>query len=143
MIDNIDQLVDQQRWLMNNGLFTDNIKDTLFLYGSIANKHITAVELVVNTDEKVITYTLYAPSTLHLAYNKYNTLKTDKSLLSIWRVKRLLTKYGNLEIHSILDSFVKTYCGPNWKTNMLLKKSSEYEDEPKTFNDDKESDRSS
>jgi hypothetical protein len=138
MIDNIDQVVDQHRWLMNNGLFTDNMKDTLFLYGSIANKHITAVELTVNIEDKSIEYHLYAPNKLHVAYNKYNMLKTKKSLLAIWRIKRLLTKYGNLEISNILDSFVKTYCGPSWRTVVFLKKSSEYEDVPETTHDDKE-----
>jgi hypothetical protein len=134
---NIDnQYLDQQRWLMNNGLFTDSSKDTLFMYGSLVNKFITAVEVSIDSDNKHVSYTLYAASSLIRAYNKYHELKGSASLWDMWQIKRLLKKHGNLELRDILNSFVMTYCGPGWGTDLTVKKNSEYEEQgPKTTDD--------
>ena len=121
--------LDQQRWLMNNGLFTDSSKDTLFMYGSFVNRLITAVEVSIDADNKCVSYVLYAAPPLIKAYNRYYELKGSTSLWDMWRIKRLLKKHGNLEMRQILNSFVKAYCGPSWDTDLTIKKSSEYEEQ--------------
>lgn len=140
MNDNIYEHVDQHRWLLNNGLFTDQAKDTLYLYGAIVNKSVTAVELSVNSNTKNIKYTLFFSPSFLKDYNKYLMLKNTTSLLGMWRLKRLLKRNGNLELLKILSSFVKTYCGPTWSVDLDIKESSEYEEELKT-DDDKVEDR--
>lgn len=140
MNDNIYEHVDQHRWLLNNGLFTDQAKDTLYLYGAIVNKSVTAVELSVNSNTKNIKYTLFFSSSFLKDYNKYLMLKNTTSLFGMWRLKRLLKRNGNLELLKILSSFVKTYCGPAWSVDLDIKESSEYEEELKT-DDDKVEDR--
>jgi hypothetical protein len=132
-----NEYLDQHRWLINNGLFTDNTKDTLFMYGSIVNKLITAVELSVDSDTKHISYVLYAAPSLIKAYNKYHELKLSSSLWAMWRIKRLLSRNGNLEFQQIISAFVKTYCGPGWTASMQLKASSDYEEQRSKANDDK------
>lgn len=133
-IDN--QYLDQQRWLMNNGLFTDSSKDTLFIYGSLVNKLITAVEVSIDADNKLVFYNLYTSPSLIKAYNKYQELKGSTSLWDMWHIKRLLKKHGNMEMGQILNSFVKAYCGPGWSADLSIKKSSEYEEQRSKTTDD-------
>ena len=141
MTNNINEYVDQNRWLLNNGLFTDATKDNLHLYGAIVNKNITAVEVVVDTNTKHIKYTLYVPQKLIMAYNRYMDLRGSGSVFNMWRIRRLLKRYGNLEIARMLNGFVKTYCGPTWGVDVSLKESSEYEDTRPQIIDDTEKDK--
>lgn len=143
MTNNINEYLDQNRWLLNNGLFTDAAKDNLHLYGSIVNPKITAVELVVDTNSKNINYTLYGSRSLIRAYNSYTALRSSTSLWDMWKLKRLLKRHGNLEFKNILTGFVKTYCGPNWSVDASLRESSEYEDTRPTPSDDTDQDRQS
>lgn len=138
---NVYEILDQHRWLLNNGLFTDQTKDSLYLYGAIINQGITAVELSVDSNTKIIKYTLYAELSLLKDYNRYITLKNTDSIFGMWKLKRLLKRHGNLEFLKILSSFVKTYCGPAWSVDLELKESSEYEDQRPTPNDDSKKDR--
>jgi len=140
---NVHELLDQHRWLLNNGLFTDQTKDSLYLYGAIINKGITAVELSVDSNTKLIKYTLYADLSLLKDYNRYIALKNTDSILGMWKLKRLLKRHGNLEFLKILNGFVKTYCGPTWSVDLELKESSEYEDQGPPLNDDSKKDRDS
>jgi len=140
---NVHELLDQHRWLLNNGLFTDQTKDSLYLYGAIINKGITAVELSVDSNTKLIKYTLYADLSLLKDYNRYIALKNTDSILFMWKLKRLLKRHGNLEFLKILNGFVKTYCGPTWSVDLELKESSEYEDQGPPLNDDSKKDRDS
>lgn len=133
--------LDQHRWLLNNGLFTDQTKDSLYLYGAIINQGITAVELSVNSNTKAVKYTLYAEPSLLKDYNRYIALKNTDSIFGMWKLKRLLKRHGNLEFLKILSGFVKTYCGPAWSVDLELKESSEYEDQRPTSNDDSKKNR--
>lgn len=141
MVNNINEYVDQNRWLLNNGLFTDATKDNLHVYGAIVNKNVTAVEVLVDTNTKHIKYTLYVPQKLILAYNRYMNMRSSTSLIDMWRTKRLLKRHGNLEVGKMLNGFVKTYCGPAWNVDVSLKESSEYEDTRPQPIDDTEKDQ--
>lgn len=137
----VNEYIDQHRWLLNNGLITDSAKNNLYLYGAILNKSIYAVELSVNTDAKSLIYTLYVSKKLFTAYNRYNGLKLEKSILGLWRLKRLLKSNGNLEFEKMLSVFVKTYCGPNWQVQVHVKEKSEYEKDGPTYADDSAKDK--
>lgn len=143
MSNDVYEHVDQHRWLLNNGLFTDQAKDTLYLYGAIINQSITAVEVSVNSNTKIVKYIVYAPNSLLRDYDRYQALKGTGSILGMWKLKRLLKRHGNLEFLKILSGFVKTYCGPAWSVELDLKESSEYEDQRPTSNDDSKKDRDS
>ena len=121
MSNDVYEHVDQHRWLLNNGLFTDQAKDTLYLYGAIINQSITAVEVSVNSNTKIVKYIVYAPNPLLRDYNRYQALKGIGSILGMWKLKRLLKRHGNLEFLKILSGFVKTYCGPAWSVELELK----------------------
>jgi hypothetical protein len=141
MTSSINEYVDQNRWLLNNGLFTDAAKDNLHLYGAIINQNITAVELTVDINTKHVDYILYAPKTLIRAYNRYIDLRSSTSLWDMWKLKRMLKRHGNLEFKKMLNGFVKTYCGPSWSVDVSVRESSEYEDTRPAPTDDSKEDQ--
>lgn len=114
----IESLIDHHRWLLNNGIVHDNIKNQLFMYGSIVHRDVAAVDLAVNATEKCISYKIFVNSELQQKIDKFNKLRDDQSFIGLWRFKRFLKKEGNLDFDSILNSFVIDYCGKGWKTNI-------------------------
>src|ERR1035437_10966232 len=98
-IEKLSQQIDQQRWLLNNGLITDTVKDNLFFYGSIIHPDVQAVEVKLKIDEKCVDYTVYFTKKTLDKISKYNKLSTSTSLFGMWRFKRLLKKEGTLNFH--------------------------------------------
>lgn len=114
----IEEYVDQRRWLLNNGLITDDVKNQLFLYGSIVHKDIQAVELHVEPLTKLIQYKVYANTDLIKKIAQYHVLSKSTSLFGMWRFKRLLKKEGVLDFQRVLNNFVKDFCGPKWSVTV-------------------------
>jgi hypothetical protein len=125
---NIEEHIDQQRWLINNGLMTDSAKNNLYVYGAIVHPSVKAVEVSIDVGSKLTNYTLYADSKFIDLYNKYHDLKYTQTIMGLWRLRRILKKNGNLEFGTILDRFVKSYCGPQWSARASIKDIKEYED---------------
>jgi hypothetical protein len=115
---NLEEYVDQHRWLLNNGLVTEEVKNQLFFCGSIAHKDIAAVEVKIEAEKKLVEYTIYVDQSLLDKIKKYEVLSKSDSLFSLWRFKRLLKKEGSLDFQAVLDSFVKDFCGPKWQTRV-------------------------
>ncbi len=111
---NIAQMIDSDRWLLNNGLISDNVKNQLFFCGSIVHKDVQAVEVRIQPENKLVDYIIYASPELLKKIAKYNKLSTSKSVFGMWRFKRLLQKEGCLDLQKVLNSFVTDYCGPKW-----------------------------
>ena len=125
-----DESLDQQRWLMSNGLFTESAKDSIFMYGTLVHKDVKAVQVDVKIEMKTIHYDVYVPTSLIKEINLFNELQGTRSLIKLWRLKRLLKRNGSLNFTAILDRFVKDFCGPSWKATMTLWDYKEYSDEP-------------
>lgn len=117
---NLEEYVDQRRWLLNNGLITDDIKNQLFLCGSVVHKEVQAVELDLDltSENKVVNYKIYVNDNLLKQIERYNVLSKSTSLWGMWRFKRLLKKEGSLDFQQILTKFVKDYCGPKWSVTV-------------------------
>lgn len=126
MSDDLEKLIDSQRWLMNNGLSNDLLKDQLFLFGSIVHKDISAVEVDVDFQKKAVKYQLYATNNLLKKINKFNKLAESNSVFGLWRFKRFLLKEGNLNLRSIVTRFVKDYLGPKWIAEVEMRSVEEY-----------------
>jgi hypothetical protein len=118
--DKLNEFVDQQRWLLNNGLVHESSKNQLFFFGSIVHPAVQAVEMDLNPDAKSVAYTLYFTKDLLDKIAKYKTLSTDTSLIGMWKFKRLLKKEGDLNLQGILSTFVKGFAGPAWTTTITL-----------------------
>ena len=112
------EYVDQQRWLLNNGLLNDAMKNQLFMYGSIVHKDVQAVELEVNVAEKHIDYKIFVPKALLNKIETYKELSTSTGLIGMWRFRRMLRNGDNLNFDHILRKFVKDFCGPNWNATI-------------------------
>ena len=126
----IENHVDQQRWLINNGLFNDMHKDNLYLFGALVHKNVLAVKLSIDIATKTISYQLYCSRSLVEALAKYNKLRDSEKLLDLWKLKRLLKKEGNLNFGILINGMVKNFCGPKWTTAVEVKDVKDYEEEP-------------
>jgi hypothetical protein len=120
------EYIDNQRWLMNNGLLNDGAKNQLFVYGSIVHKDVEAVELHIDVATKKISYEIYVGKVLLNKIEKYKKLSTSKSFFEMWRFKRLLEKEGNLNFQHVLGRFVKDFCGPSWTTEVTIIDAAKY-----------------
>ena len=129
MTEQLERL-DNQRWLLNNGLITDEAKNNIYVYGTLVNKEVRAVEVDIDVESKKVNYKIYFDSSFLKAYKKFEELKNTDSLWGLIRLKLILRKYGNLSIEAILKSFVRDYCGPNWVVSHELRDIKEYVDGP-------------
>jgi hypothetical protein len=114
----LTEFLDQQRWLLNNGLITDSVKNQLFFCGSVVHADVQAVELAIEADNKKVNYTIYVNGQLLKKIAKYNSLASSKTLFKMWLFRRFLKKEGSLDFQSILNKFVKDYCGPKWSASV-------------------------
>ncbi len=116
----LKQYVDQQRWLLNNGLISDGVKNQLFFCGSIVHKDVQAVELNVDPEKKVVNYTVFINADLLGKMERYKELSTSTSVFGMWKFKRLLKKEGSLDFQKVLGRFVTDFCGPKWQTTVQV-----------------------
>jgi hypothetical protein len=112
------EFIDQQRWLMNNGLISDSVKNQLFFCGSIVHKDVQAVELEIRPESRLVEYKIYVNKDLISKIEKYKKLSTSTSLFGLWRFKRLLKQEGSLEFEAVLNKFVIDFCGASWKATV-------------------------
>lgn len=124
--DAISKLMDHNRWLLNNGLVPDSIKNQLFMYGSLVHKDVLAVELSVNVDKYSIDYKIYIDKNLKNKIDKFKILQSSEGMWGLWKFKRLLKEEGNLNFDVVIDKFVKDYCGNKWSTQLTVLDYSEY-----------------
>ena len=121
--------IDQQRWLINNGLISDSLKNQLFFCGSIVHKEVQAIEMAFVPEQKRVDYVIYLPLKVLNQVEKYEKLSKSTSLIGLWRFKRMLKKNGVLDFSTLLNQFVKDFCGPKWTATVVLKNYSEYQPE--------------
>ncbi len=119
-IEKLSEFVDQQRWLLNNGLVPDSVKNQLFFYGSIVHPEVQAVEVKIRPDEKYVDYVIYFNKKTLKKMEKYHKLSTSTSLFGMWRFKYFLKREGSLNFHGMLSSFVRDFCGPAWSTKLTI-----------------------
>lgn len=117
---NLEEYVDQRRWLLNNGFIADDVKNQLFFCGSIAHREVQAVELDLNPEQRLVNYKIYVNSDLIKKIDLYHVLSKSTSLFGMWRFKRLLKKEGALDFQQILSKFVRDYCGPSWNVTVQV-----------------------
>ena len=113
-VNELAEFLDQQRWLLNNGLVTDSVKNQLFFCGSIVHPNVQAVEVQIHPEQKQVEYAIYVDKNLLKKIDTYKRLSTATSLLSMWKFKRILKKEGVLDFQGVLSKFVSDFCGPKW-----------------------------
>lgn len=123
------EYVDQQRWLLNNGLISNDVKNQLFFCGSIIHRDVRAVEVDIHPEKRTISYKLYFDKSLIQKINRYSQLSKSQSLFGMWRFKRLIKKEGVLDFHAILNRFVRDFCGPKWSATIEIVDNSTFVEE--------------
>lgn len=117
---NTPDMLNHSRWLINNGILNDVIKNNLFTYGAIVNRNVEAVELDIDVTNFKLNYNIYFKKNMLNTINKYNELSNSSSIWGMWRFSRLLKKHGSLNIRAILQKFVTDYCGSKWSVEVKL-----------------------
>jgi hypothetical protein len=125
----LSQIIDQHRWLMNNGLITDTVKNQLFFCGSIVHKNVQALSVDVNPETKTVKYSIYVNASLIDQIEKYKELSVSKTLWGMWKFKRIIKKEGNLDFQKVLNKFVLDFCGSKWRTKVDVLDFATYIDE--------------
>jgi len=128
MKDATSEHIDHQRWLINNNLANDLHKNTLFMYGAIVHRDVKAVELKLEFSTRSVQYTLYFDAKVLKMIELYRRLSASKSIIGLWRFKRLINKEGNLNLQHLLNTCVKAYCGANWHAELHLRDYTTYEE---------------
>jgi hypothetical protein len=121
--------VDTQRWLMNNNLFSDSIKNQLFTFGTLVHPDVRAVELDIEAENKALKYTIYFDRYMIEKMAKYARLSKSTSFIGLWRFKRFLQKEGDLNLTNILQGFISDFCGNGWKVYIEVKDFVHYSEE--------------
>lgn len=119
---------DHQRWLIENGLFTDLAKDNIYLYGALLHQGIEALHTMIDVERHVVTYILYVSADLHKKINKFNKLSSSASLFDMWKLRRLLKKEGNLNFGPMINRFIQDFCGPKWRAEVKIDSTNNYVD---------------
>lgn len=125
---NLEEYVDQRRWLLNNGLITDDVKNQLFFCGSIVHKEVQAVEVDIEPEKKLVKYKIYIDQDLIKKIARYHLLSKSTTLLDMWLFKRLLKKEGVLDFQQVLNNFIKDFCGVKWSTTVEIVDFNKYVD---------------
>jgi len=132
----VTEIMDSDRWLLNNGLVSDTIKNQLFFCGSIVHKDVQAVEVRVVPEKKLVDYIIYVTPGLLEKIAQYQKLSSSTSIFGLWRFKRLLKREGCLDFQKVLNSFVVDYCGPKWVAKASVISFDSYVDGLEADNDD-------
>ena len=110
----LSEYLDQSRWLLNNGMANDQVKNQLFMFGSIVHKDVQAIELAIVPETKQVKYQIFFKDEILKKLDKFKALSTRTDMIGLWLFKRFLKKEGNLNLTGILNKFVKEFCGPKW-----------------------------
>lgn len=114
----LSEYLDQSRWLLNNGMANDQVKNQLFMFGSVVHREVQALEVSIAPENKLVKYQIFVKTDVMEKISRYKELSTQSNLLGMWRFKRFLKKEGNLNFNGILNKFVKEYCGPKWSVKV-------------------------
>ena len=125
-------LIDHKRWLLNNGLADEGIKNDLFVYGAICHPKVKSVDCAIDVLKKVVAYNIFLDDGDYDDLMKFARLSTDKSLIGMWRFRRMLKKHSNLHVHAILQRCIKDYCGPKWNAEVKVLRLKDYVDKPES-----------
>lgn len=108
------------RWSINSGLFTEKTNNLLYGYAYLAHSEVQSAEVSVDLKGKRISYKLMISKKLTKAIVKYNRLRQATGIIELWFLRRLVRKFGNLDLEAILSDFVSNLCGPDWSTNVSI-----------------------
>ena len=114
----VEEIVDNERWLINNGLISDAAKNNIYVYAYLINRGIAAAEVDIDVDNRHINYKLFVKPALGKAYDFFSN--RDGSWWSLLWCAFYVRKYGNLNFTPTLAKFIKDYVGPSWRVSVAV-----------------------
>lgn len=112
-----DQYVDSRRWLINNNLITDSIKNDLFVLATVIDTKILAISLDINFKSKMIDYVIYTDSITMFRYRVAKKLRSNKVLYYL--LCKRLRVFEDIDGHEdMLNNNLALTLGPSWKASL-------------------------
>lgn len=112
--------INQHKWLLNNGLVTSFMQNNLYTFGYLCCQGVQAAHVEIDTQNKKVLYTLYMTPKFLSIISKFEAVRTSKTLWGLWRTKRMLKKYGNLDARSVLQRYAGQLCGDKWTVEVKV-----------------------
>jgi hypothetical protein len=98
------------------------------MYGSLVHRDVAALNLEIDVAKKTIKYTAFFDDAMMEKIRRFNEWQHSDSIITLWRLKRLIKKEGNLNFELIVQKFVRDFCGPSWVTTLTVDNVSNYVD---------------
>lgn len=118
------------RWSINAGLLNDKINNTLYSYAYLCHKDVKAADVAIDVVNKKVSYVVFLPKSVFKAYHRYHRLVKSGGIIDLWRARRAVKKFGNLEIYRLLSDFVGKLCGSGWTVDLIINEEGDYVERP-------------
>jgi len=109
----LNKLLNTDRWLLRSGLVSDSAQDNLLLYGNIASVLVDDVEVAIDVNARVIHYWIYLKNKNLSKYHKFmkawNKYKEPTTIWQKWRKLRLIKKSVYMNVVDNLSMLVHSY----------------------------------
>ena len=137
--------VSHHSWLINAGLFTDEIKDHVAMCGYCLLEEVKDVSTSLDYNDKIVTYHLLVPTKLYdnlMLLEKFEKGENIGLFESIRLKKFIKPKKDNDEtgmgykLQDIGNSFIKAYLSEEWSVNVRLFREGKDEKEDFWLRDD-------
>lgn len=141
----MDRYIDHHSFLVNNNLFTEEMKDNIAMAGYCIIEDTKDVETVIDFNNNTVAYQLLLPGEL---YNNLKLLEKFESgeNIGFWnsiRLKKFLKKKREIEeaentgmlgyqLELIANKFLKAYLNDGWSASVEIF-NADNEDESKNF----------
>lgn len=116
------------RWSVNSGLITGTAQTLLYSCAALCHPAIRSVEMSLDVDRKKIEYTLFLDAKDYSRFSKFKKLSASGSIISLWRLRRIVRKYGSLDLYSLIAPEVTRILGSNWTTIVNVRDADEHPD---------------
>lgn len=123
------EFIDQHAWMVNNNLFTDEIKDNIAMVGYCIIEEVVSSSVEIDFNINEVTYSLVLPQTLIDGLNLLNKYKSGAKLgffetrtLKKFLLKKKENDEGGLgyDLEKIADKFVKGYLNKTWSAKVKI-----------------------
>jgi hypothetical protein len=102
------------RWSVNSGLVTGTAQTLLYSCAAMCHPAVRNVEMSLDVERKIIEYTLGLDSKDHAMFSKFKKLSTSDSIISLWRLRRMVRKQGSFDLQTLVKTEVNRILGEEW-----------------------------
>jgi hypothetical protein len=125
--------VDHHKWLVNNNILTDHVKDTIAMGGYCLLEEVKDVKTSIDFNDKIVTYSLLIPDKLYENIELLNRFNSGENigLFESFRLKKFIKNKKESDeiglgynLEEIGNRFIKNYLTKDWSVKISLFKDS-------------------